>query len=285
VDGFRLAFDRVGSTDRTAVVLLHGWPGNRRDYRLVAAQLADAADVLIPDLRGFGESDKHPLEPRQFYSADAQARSVAGLIDELGLDRVVLGGYDIGSRIAQALARQVPERIIGLVLSPPLPGIGDRIFGEQAQREFWYQAFHQLGLADHLIDGKPSAVRAYLRHFWNHWSGPSFQLPDAELDRLVADYEVPGAFIASIAWYRAGAATVAHSIAERTPRPDERVAVPTQVLWPHNDPVFPPEWADRLEEYFSDVTVHFCTGAGHFTPLECATDFAELLRSFLRPTP
>jgi pimeloyl-ACP methyl ester carboxylesterase len=163
VDGFRLAFDRVGSSDRVSVVLLHGWPGDRRDYRLVVADLADVADVVVPDLRGFGESDKHLGDPHQFYSADAQARSVAGLIDELGLDRVVLGGYDIGSRVAQTLAHRLPERVIALVLSPPLPGVGERVLEGQAQREFWYQSFHQLGLADDLIDGQPTAVRAYLR--------------------------------------------------------------------------------------------------------------------------
>jgi pimeloyl-ACP methyl ester carboxylesterase len=165
VDGFRLAFDRFGSAHRVSVVLLHGWPGHRRDYRLVVADLADVADVVVPDLRGFGESDKHLVDPRQFYSADAQARSVAGLIEELGLDRVVLGGYDIGSRIAQTLAHRLPERVIALVLSPPLPGVGERVLEEDAQREFWYQTFHQLGLADELIDGKPKPVRAYLRHF------------------------------------------------------------------------------------------------------------------------
>jgi pimeloyl-ACP methyl ester carboxylesterase len=265
------------------VVLLHGWPGHRRDYRLVTAQLADLADIVVPDLRGFGESDKHLPDPRRFYNADAQARSVAGLIDELGIDRVVLGGYDIGSRIAQTLAHRLPERIIGLVLSPPLPGVGERVLGERAQREFWYQTFHQLGLADDLIDGKPSAISAYLRHFWNHWSGPGFSISDEDLDRLATDYEAPGAFIASIAWYRAGAGTVAHSLAEQTPAPTERITVPTQVLWPTNDPLFPPEWADRLESYFTDVTVHFGDGAGHFTPLECGADFAELVRGFLSP--
>jgi pimeloyl-ACP methyl ester carboxylesterase len=281
VDGFRLAFDRFGSPDRPSVVLLHGWPGHRRDYRQVASDLAETADVVIPDLRGFGESDKHLLNPAEFYSADAQARSVAGLIDELNLGRVVLGGYDFGSRIAQALAHRLPGRVIGLVLSPPLPGVGDRILGERAQREFWYQAFHQLDLIDELIDGRPSAVRAYLRHFWNHWSGPNLQISEADLDRLAAAYEAPGAFIASIAWYRAGAGTVAHSIGERTPKPADRLTVPTQVLWPQHDPLFPPEWADRLQPYFSDVTVHFRAGADHFTPLECAADVVELVRGFL----
>jgi pimeloyl-ACP methyl ester carboxylesterase len=281
VEGFRLAFDRFGSPGRPAVVLLHGWPGHRRDYRLVAADLASVADVVVPDLRGFGESDKHLVDPRQFYSADAQARSVAALIDELGLDRVVLGGYDIGSRIAQTLARRLPQRILGLVVSPPLPGVGDRVLGEEAQREFWYQTFHQLGLADDLIDGKPNAVRAYLRYFWDHWSGPGYRISEAHFEELAAEYEAPGAFSASIAWYRAGAGTVAHSLHEQTAVPVERIAVPTQVLWPKSDPLFPPEWADRLDRYFADVAVHFRAGAGHFTPLECAGEFAGLVRGFL----
>jgi pimeloyl-ACP methyl ester carboxylesterase len=280
VHGFRLAYDRFGSPDRTAVVLLHGWPGDRRDYRVVAAELAAVADVVVPDLRGFGESDKHLVDPRQFYSADAQAGSIAGLIDELGLDRVVLGGYDIGSRIAQTLARRFPERILALVLSPPLPGVGERVLGESAQREFWYQAFHQLGLADDLIDGQRGAVRAYLRHFWNHWSGPAFRMPEDDFDRLAATYEAPGAFSASIAWYRAGAGAVAHSLVEHAPGPAERIAVPTQVIWPGNDPLFPPEWADRLERYFTDVTVRFHDGAGHFMPLECAVSVRNWSAAF-----
>lgn len=193
VDGFRLAFDRFGSPDRAigcAVTRLA--TGHRRDYRLVVTQLADVAYVVVPDLRGFGESDKHLADPRRFYSADAQARGAAGLIDELGLEQVVLGGYDIGSRIAQALSRQLPERVTALVLSPPLPGVGERVLGERAQQEFWYQAFHQLALVADLIDGKPRAVRAYLCHFWNHWSGPGFSISEDDLDVLAASYENRG---------------------------------------------------------------------------------------------
>ncbi len=137
--------------------------------------MAAAADVIVPDLRGFGESDKHEADPAQQYNAAAQARSIVGLIEELGLRRPVVAGYDVGSRIAQAIGRQRPDLIRALVISPPLPGIGDRILGSQAQREFWYQTFHRLGLCLELIDGKPDAVRAYLRHFWSHWSGPEYQ--------------------------------------------------------------------------------------------------------------
>jgi pimeloyl-ACP methyl ester carboxylesterase len=263
VDRFRLAYDRMGSG--LGVVLLHGWPGDRTDYRLLAPELAGRCDVVVPDLRGFGESDKHVADPAGQYDAAAQARSVVGLIEELGLERPVLAGYDIGSRIAQAIARSRPELVRALVIAPPLPGIGKRVFDLQPQREFWYQAFHQLPVAEQLIDGKPQAVRDYLFHFWSHWSGPGFQ-PD--LDHLVSVYSPPGAFTASIAWYRAGAGSVAASAVEQAPAADERIDVPTTVLWPEFDPLFPREWSDRLDEFFSDVRLEFVDRVGHFAPLE-----------------
>lgn len=283
VDGFRLAFDRFGSTDAPPVVLLHGWPGNRHDYRHVVPLLADAADIVVPDLRGFGGSDKHDVAVRHFYSATAQASSVIRLIKELALSKVVLAGYDVGSRVAQSVARMAPDLVEALVLSPPLPGAGDRVLGPQAQCEFWYQAFHQLPLAAQLIDGNPDAVREYLRHFWVHWSGPNYTLSDDDLARLVADYALPGAFTASIAWYRAGAGMIAQSLTELPPDRAVKIHVPTDVLWPQRDPLFPPEWSDRLEHYFTDVQLYSAFDCGHFTPLECPEQFAELILIRARP--
>jgi pimeloyl-ACP methyl ester carboxylesterase len=275
IDGFRLAYDRSGSG--AAVLLLHGWPGDRTDFGEVAALLGTGLDVVVPDLRGFGDSDKHLVEPREHYGGAAQARSIVGLIDELGLDRLVVAGYDIGSRIAQALARERPDLVSALVVSPPLPGIGPRVLQARPQAEFWYQAFHQLPLAEVLLDGQPGAVREYLRHFWTHWSGPRFELADEHLEHLVAAYSAPGSFIASIGWYRAGAGAVARSIAEQAPAHADRIAVPTTVLWPEHDPLFPREWSDRLDEFFSAVELRFVDGVGHFTPLECPQEFADAI--------
>ena len=281
-DGFRLAYDREGrGQGAPAVVLLHGWPGDRTDYRDVVPFLAEAADVVVPDLRGFGESDKHTDGPASQYGGAAQARGVAGLIAELGLERPVLAGYDIGSRITQAIARDRPGLPSALILSPPLPGIGGRILGPRAQREFWYQAFHNLGLATELIDGKPDAVRAYLRHFWSHWSGSGYDLAERDLDHLVSVYGPPGAFTASIAWYRAGAGSVAVSAAERTPSPGDRIQVPTTGLWPDQDPLFPVEWSDQIDDFFADATLTRLDGTGHFTPLESPREFAAAVLAAL----
>jgi pimeloyl-ACP methyl ester carboxylesterase len=283
IDGFRLAYDRSGQGPQApAVLLLHGWPGDRTDYREVVPLLSVAADVIVPDLRGFGESDKHEADPAGQYSAAAQARSIVGLIGELGLRRPVIAGYDIGSRIAQAIARDAPDLVSALVIAPPLPGIGDRILAPRAQREFWYQAFHNLELCTQLIDGQPEAVRSYLWHFWSHWSGPGYEPASDHLDHLVSVYGPPGAFAASIAWYRAGAGSVAASLAERVPDPDHRIAVPATVLWPSHDPLFPREWSDRIGEFFADARLIPLDGAGHFTPLERPRDFAAAILAAAR---
>ena len=257
-----MAFDRFGTPGAPPVVLLHGWPGTRHDYRRVVPLLGDAVDVVVADLRGFGGSDKHAVDVRHFYSATAQASSVLGLINELGLSDVVLAGYDVGSRVAQGVARMHPDLVRALVLSPPLPGACDRVLSAQSQHEFWYQAFHQLPLADQLIDGNPDVVRDY------HWSGPNFTVSEDDLDRLVSCYALPGAFTASIAWYRAGAGMIAQSLTELPPDRAIKIHASTDVLWPAHDPLFPREWADRLEHYFVDVRLHFVDGVGHFTPLE-----------------
>jgi pimeloyl-ACP methyl ester carboxylesterase len=270
VDGFQLCYDIAG--DGPPTVLLHGWPGGRSDYRHVIPLLTPTRQVVVPDLRGFGGSDKHLADPREQYGAAGQARSVIGLIEELRLDRPVLGGYDIGSRVAQRIAQDRPDLVGGLVLSPPLPGIGKRILGEQAQREYWYQAFHQLALVEQLIDGRPEAVRDYLLYFWSHWSGPDFE---PGIDHLMPGYAEPGGFSASIAWYRAGAGTIAVSAAERQPDPAHRIATPTIVLWPDHDPLFPRDWSDRLADFFSDIELRPHDGAGHFTPLERPEEFAD----------
>ena len=281
VDGFRLAYERTGTGP--AVVLLHGWPSDRTEYRDVAL-LLPTADVVLPDLRGFGASDKHPLDSTSQYSADAQARSVIALIEELGLDRPVLGGHDIGSRVAQAVARDRPDLVRALVLTPPLPGIGERILTPQAQQEFWYLAFNQLPVADEIIDGRADAVRCYLRHFWTHWSGPGFAVTEEHLDHLVAVYSGPGAFIASIGWYRVGAGGLARVVAERVPPSAERITVPTTVLWPDHDPLFPPDWSDRLDQFFVDVRLQQ-VDSGHFVPLERPREFAAAVAAAAGVTP
>jgi pimeloyl-ACP methyl ester carboxylesterase len=237
------------------IVLLHGWPGDPEDWREVIALL-----------------NEEPVVPELLWQPDVSAKTLAQRVADLIDEPAVIGGYDVGSRVAQAVP---PEKVRALVLAPPLPGAGDRVLTPDAQREFWYQAFHRLELAEQLIDGDRDAVRHYLRHFWSHWSGPGFELPEDHLERLTDRYAQPGAFTRSIGWYRAGSGMVAMSLAETVP--EQRIAAPTTVLWPAHDPLFPRAWGDRLHEFFEDVTVTDLPGAGHFSPLEAPEAWAAAL--------
>ena len=105
-DGFRLAYERSGSG--APVLLLHGWPGDHTDWDQLVPSLTDVADVLRPDLRGFGASDKHKADPEKIYSGHGQARVVVALMDELKIKDAVVAAYDVGSLVSQTIAAMRP---------------------------------------------------------------------------------------------------------------------------------------------------------------------------------
>ena len=65
---------------------------------------------------------------------------------------------------------------------------------------------------------------------------------------------------------------VARSLAEGPP--DRRISVPTTVLWPEHDPLFPRAWSDRIGEWFADADLRPVDGVGHFVPVEAPEVFA-----------
>jgi pimeloyl-ACP methyl ester carboxylesterase len=234
--------------------------------------------VLVPDLRGFGDTTNPANADATAYGVDGQAAEVIALVEAAVGGPVVLGGYDVGSRTAQGVAKARPDLVRGVVISPPVPGVGRRILGPDPQREFWYQSFHRLPLSERLLDGNRAAVRAYLEHFWTHWSGPDYTPEPAQLDRLADAYARPGAFVRSINWYRSGSAAVARALAEQTPDPAGRITPPTTILWPEHDPLFSRDWSDAVDDWFAAADLRFVDGIGHFVPLEAPEVFAAAIR-------
>ena len=104
------------------VVCIHGWGASAYGYRHVLGPLAAAGVAAhAADLRGHGWSDK-PLEHAR-YSPAAFTSWTLGLLDALGLDRVVLVGHSLGGAIALHTALAAPDRVAALVLLAPL-GLG-----------------------------------------------------------------------------------------------------------------------------------------------------------------
>jgi len=248
-----------------SVVLIHGWPGGTSDYRRVLPLLPSTVSVAVPELRGFGAGfDGH------LPTADGTALAHAERVLETITEPTILVGYDIGSRVAQTLARIAPELVAGLVITPAYPGIGDRRSEPRMQEHFWYQHFHRNGLATKLLDGNPDAVREYLRFVWLAWTRVPSLVDEPEFERIVQDYARPGAFAASIEWYNSN----------RVPAAETPVDAPTVFLWPSYDPLFPPEWADRVGEWFPNGRVE-AVDSGHFVPLEAPDVVARAIVSLL----
>ncbi len=82
-------------------------------------------------------------------------------------------------------------------------------------------------------------------------------------------------------WYRAGAGTTTAAASEVTPDPADRLATPAVVLWPEFDALFPREWSDRIDAFFSQARLRPVDGVGHYAPLEYPSVVAEEVRGFL----
>ena len=110
------------------LVLAHGLTANAHSFgALMAAGLAEHFRVIVPDLRGRGLSD----HPSSGYSLEDHAMDMIGLLDALGLHRVVFGGHSYGGYLAYLMAAEFPERIERCIAidapSRPDPGILDQI--------------------------------------------------------------------------------------------------------------------------------------------------------------
>ena len=110
VNDVELAYTRRGKG--TPLVLLHGYPLDHHLWEEVAPLLEDTFDLILPDLRGFGESTTVGSP----YTMDDYASDVAGLLDQLGIQKAAIAGHSMGGYVALAFARLYPERISGLGL-------------------------------------------------------------------------------------------------------------------------------------------------------------------------
>ena len=114
VGGYRVHYYALGPSDGPVVVLVHGLGGRSEDWEKLAPFLARAGyRVYLPDLPGFGESEK----PANFsYSISDEAKIVACFFDALGLKQVDLGGWSMGGWIVQLVAAKHPDRVRRLML-------------------------------------------------------------------------------------------------------------------------------------------------------------------------
>jgi haloacetate dehalogenase len=265
VNGVDICFRRDGQG--APMLLVHGFPQTHAIWHRVAPRLATRYSLVMPDLRGYGDSAKPPTtEDHASYSKRAMARDLVELMRSLGHDRFHLCGHDRGGRVAHRLALDHPEAVERLMVLDIAP---TRTMYEHTTMDFarayyhWFFLIQPAPLPERLIAAEPLF---YLRAKLGGWGSGGTGLFD---ERALAEYErcfTPAAIHAMCEDYRASASIdLEHDRADE----DRRIECPLHVLWGERGVVhrlFSPlaDWRAKARGPVTGRT----TPGGHFIPEE-----------------
>jgi len=179
VNGVRINY-KIGGHG-SPVVLLHGYAETSHMWIPLLPLLATSHTVIAPDLRGAGGSERTP----DGYDKKTLAQDVRGLVRQLGYERAVVVGHDIGLMVAYAYAAQYPGEVSKVILMDAfLPGVGDwtQVW---LLRDLWHFHFYgETPLA--LVKGRE---RVYFEHFWNDFAADKTRsVPEADRQLYAAAY-------------------------------------------------------------------------------------------------
>lgn len=242
------------------VVLLHGFPLNRAMWDELAPALADRYHVIVPDLRGHGETD---ASDGPFEMAD-HATDVLALLDRLGHKQAAIIGLSMGGYILLQLMTAAPERLTAVILADSM-GRADTDERKQA-RAAQAEIIRTEGLA-------AFAAQVLPRMF-----APSVP---AERPELVERFRQ------TILSQRPEA--VIQTLMAMAARPDmleplSSVHVPTLVVVGSEDAATTPEHAQELASTIPGATLVILPGAGHMSNWEDTDGFNRAVRTFLDRT-
>jgi pimeloyl-ACP methyl ester carboxylesterase len=249
VNGIQIAYQRLG--EGSPLVLLHGYPLDHTIWEEVVPLLKDKFDLILPDLRGFGQSD---LVEEQYTTAE-MAADVAALLDELGIENTHIAGHSMGGYVALDFVRNHSKRVLGLGL------VSSQAVADTAERK----------------QGRYATAEEIMR------TGAE-PVAEGMSPKLTSDERVQAFARGLIAQQRpAGLANALKAMAERS---DSTPAVPTfkfPVVLVHGtaDALVPVERAREIKAALQHAYLAELPGAGHMPMMEKPQETAETLKKLL----
>lgn len=248
------------------VLLLHGFPDSGRLWRNQVPTLVDAGfQVVVPDLRGYGGSDK-PGEV-DAYSIPLLAGDVLGILDHLGIERAHVVGHDWGAALAWAIGSLVPDRtdhVVALSVGHPA---SFRAAGLEQNEKSWYMLLFQYeDIAERwLSDNGWGNFREWSRH------------PDA--DAVIAELERRGSLSSGLKWYRAN---IAPESWVAPPMEFPAIQAPTMGVWSSGDMALTEvQMTGSASHVAGPWRYERLEGPGHWMQLEQPAQVNALLLDFL----
>lgn len=251
-----LAYDDVGAG--VSVVLLHGFPFNRTLWREQADALADSHRVVTPDLRGHGETTA-TSEPA---TMEEMARDVAALLDELKIERAVIGGLSMGGYVALAFYRLFPRRVRALLLADTRAQ-ADTEEAKRGREETAERA---------LSEGMTAIADAMLPKLLSHTTHMKEPAKVARVREMILKTKPVGAAAAlrGMALRRDQTSLLAN------------IFQPALVIVGSEDQITPPADSETLRREIRGSRLQVIEGAGHVSNIERPQEFNAALLKFLR---
>ena len=270
--GFTQAYVRK-NVGGVPLVCVHGWPETKRIFWKVIEPLAAAGfEVIVPDLRGFGDSE---VAPDGFRDVASHSRDLYALVhDMFGHDRVVLLGGDLGGPVIQDLALRYPEWVDRMVLfNSPLPFMKDEMAGIAGTRPsmeaadyFLRQGTDADALAAELVT--PEQRQRYIATFYTSrfWAHPGAFMGAGEVAFHTEPFGDRAKLRASFGGYESAFNASARSEPTLLAK-NERT--PTLLLYGPSDHVIYPAFDQMAALVFPNhVGPYLLRDCGHFVPWE-----------------
>jgi haloacetate dehalogenase len=269
---------------RPPLLLLHGFPQSHAMWHKVVPLLADRFALVLPDLRGYGDSDKPASDAAHLpYSKRAMAADNVALMRALGFERFAVCGHDRGGRVAHRMALDHPqavERLMLLDISPTLTMYERTDMAFARAYYHWFFLIQPEPLPEKLVGADPVF---YLRKKLGGWGSHGLEVFDpralAEYERCFSD---PAAIHAMCEDYRAAAGIdLEHDRADAL----SRIICPLRVLWGERGVVhrlFSPiaDWQAKAKGTVTGRT----TPGGHYIAEDAPPLLAAEMRAFFSGT-
>jgi pimeloyl-ACP methyl ester carboxylesterase len=277
-----VAYLETGPANGPVAILLHGFPYDVHAYDAVSSLLAERGwRCIVPYLRGYGPTRFLSSETMRSGQQAALGNDCLALMDALGIERAVLGGYDWGGRAACIVSALWPQRVVGLVNCGTGYNIhdiaGSKLPADPASEfRYWYQYYFH---TERGVEGLSRNRRDLTQFIWKLWS-PSWGFDQQTFDRTAEAFDNPDFVDVVIHSYRHRYGVVAgepelESI-ERQLAAQPTIGVPTVLLEGWDDGVSVPSEDDTSTKHFTGpYRRQVLAGVGHNFPQEAPGVFAE----------